>query len=292
MIEPVDFYSNPATRIDNHYQQSTTLFSPAEIQEEALGEFRGLRALLEKHGVQVQVFKDVAGNDTPDSIFPNNWFSTHADSILVLYAMRAESRRRERRADIVAWLRERYSRVVDFSLYEKQGLFLEGTGSLVLDRVNRLAYANLSPRTDEKLVDRWAGEFSFKAIKFRACDMQGRAIYHTNVMMSIGSEFAVVSLESVKKEEEREVLRRSLLDTGHQVIEINPRQVGQYCGNMLELSPAGKERVIVMSSHAYRHFEKRQLDRLQRFGRIICTDLSTIEMIGGGSARCMLAELF
>lgn len=292
MIEPVNFYSNPATLSDNHYQQTTGLFSREEIQKEALSEFCAFRRLLQERGVKVQSFTDVAGNDTPDSIFPNNWFSTDHRGTLFVYAMKTQSRRREKRADIIEFLRQCYPQIIDYGPFEQQGVFLEGTGSLVLDRINQVAYANLSQRTHEELLGRWAQDSGFRVVKFRAYDSLGQPIYHTNVMMSIGTNFAVVSLAAIKDQGERQAVWQSLAATGRKIVEISQAQVGQYCGNMLELAPRNSKYVLALSSHAYRHLEPAQLDCLQQCAEIIHSDLSTIEMIGGGSARCMLAELF
>ena len=288
MIEPADFYSNPATLADNSYQQAAA----GSAQDSALKEFLSLRQLLENEGVTVRTFKDLPANGTPDSIFPNNWLSTHEEGRFVIYPMKAENRRRERRNDIISQLHNNYPDLVDLSDYENQGKFLEGTGSMVIDRNNEIVYACLSQRTHIDVLSEWTRIFNYKAVTFAAFCQKGNAIYHTNVMMALGSGFAVVCLEAIRDKYERQTLLRSLNDNGHEVVEISQEQVKSYCGNLLEVRNNKGETLLPMSTQAYNGFTDNQRYILGRYARIIHSPVDTIEKFGGGSTRCMLCELF
>ena len=291
MVEPVNFYANPDTLQDNQFQNKSS-GSGSALQLAAQAEFRALRATLEQAGIKVVCYADLAENKTPDSIFPNNWFSTHRGGKMVLYPMKAPSRRHERRADIIAELRKRYSTVHDLTSYEAQDVFLEGTGSLVLDRVKRIAYACLSQRTDLKLIESWAKLLNYSFIVFHAHDSDGQEIYHTNCMMSVGTSFAVLCLESIVDLAERQAVVASLEGSGKQLFEISYDQMRSFCANILELRTAGSAPLLVMSSAAHNAFSAQQLQALNKYGRIVHSSLANIERYGGGSARCMLAELF
>lgn len=292
MVEPAAFFSNPATAIDNHFQREIHIFSRDEVQAEALREFKEFSASLQQQNVEIIVFKDAPENRTPDSIFPNNWFTTHADSTFVLYPMKEESRRHERRPDIIGYLKARYQREVDFRSHEDQGRFLEGTGSLVLDRVNRIAYACRSQRTHEALLAEWGKVLNYRIIDFAAFDHTGDYIYHTNVMMNMGTKFVVLCLESITDAKERGRLIKSFSETKHEIIDISLAQMRAYCGNILEVKSKQGISIIAMSQRAFNHFSDEQLRTLRHHGEIVHSDLSTIETYGGGGARCMLAELF
>ncbi len=291
MVEPVRFFSNPSNAADNFFQSASNAFSEREVQERALIEFNQLRDTLIKHGIEVKIFQDIAKNQTPDSIFPNNWFSTH-ESRLVLYPMKAENRRKERRVEIVEDLKKSYPEVLDLTSFETKDQYLEGTGSLVLDRVRKIAYASLSTRTSEKLVSYWGEKLGYKTVVFTAQDERRRAIYHTNVMMSIGTGYAIMCLESIPDPVQRKEAKMSLLQSGIEVIPIAYDQLGSLCGNVLELMTKEGKKLLVMSTRAHLAYRKKQLDALSRHAEIVIADISTIEVYGGGGVRCMLAELF
>jgi hypothetical protein len=291
MIEPIGFRSNPETLADNAFQLPPGNESPQAIEIAAREEFARLREALESDGVEVEWRAAAANREAPDAVFPNNWFSTHAGGKLVLYPMKAPSRRLERRAEIVESLRERYTDVVDLTAHEEEGRFLEGTGSLVIDDRGGVVYASESPRTDRALVEEWAARLDLDPIVFRAADARGCAIYHTNVIMSLGSDWAVLCIEAIDALDRSEVLA-TIAETGRETIDIALRQMEAFCGNILELESGTGERLVVMSDRAYHAFTEEQRARLQNGAKIVHVDLTTIEMHGGGSARCMLAELY
>lgn len=292
MIEPVNFAPNEETIPDNAFQHAGGKNLASKYQAQALEEFQSFEGKLRAAGVEVVKYQDLAENNTPDSIFPNNWFSTHEGSALCIYPMMAPSRRRERRRDIIDDLRGFYSTVVDFTSFEEQGAFLESTGSLVLDRVNRIAFASLSQRTHESMPKLWADKMGYRAVMFRSAEEHEVPIYHTNVMMNICSHFCVICLQAVLDRRERDMLRCELMESGRELIEIDHQQLEHFCGNVLEVRGGSGEKYFVMSDDAYQHFTASQIKRIEQFGSIIHSDLKTIEQIGGGSARCMLAELF
>jgi hypothetical protein len=295
MIEPTSFHRNEETALDNSFQQIKADWSQASIQSQALKEFRGFRELLEANGVAVHCYSSRAQIGEPDSIFPNNWISTHRDvkSTLVLYPMKAENRRLERRNDIINDLRNNYDEVVDLTGFEGKNLFLEGTGSLVLDRVNKIAYASISQRTDSTLLDLWAKKLDFeKLVIFHSCDQNGAPIYHTNVVMSVGSKIAVVCTEAIPDPRERGNLLQSLRESGKVLVEISFEQMINFCGNVLELTNYKNEALLIMSSRAYNAFTSTQKDVLGGYVSALHANLNTIETLGGGGARCMLAEIF
>ncbi|HYO47405.1 MAG TPA: arginine deiminase-related protein [Gemmatimonadota bacterium] len=290
MIEPIGFRSNPETIGDNAFQRPPGDESPQAIEIAAREEFARLRDALESRGVEVE-WRPAHGNrEAPDAVFPNNWFSTHAGGTLVLYPMRSPSRRLERRAEIVDALRERYPELIDLTAHEAEDRFLEGTGSLVIDERSRIVYASESPRTDRRLVEEWAERFELDPVIFRATDAEGRPIYHTNVVMSLGSEWAVVCAEAIDPLDRPEVLA-TLAETGHETMDISLQQMEAFCGNVLELENDGGEKLVVMSDRAFYAFTDEQRAALGARAELVHADLTTIETHGGGSARCMLAEL-
>jgi len=291
MIQPAHFAANPQTAVDNKFQIEEPREIEVQVEVEALKEFNVFRSALEDAGIKVVTYVDYRDLNTPDSIFPNNWFSTHANSTLVLYPMKAENRRRERRPDIVNDLRLRYENVVDLTRYENEGKFLEGTGSLALDRVNKIAYACLSQRTDHKLLREWSTLLGYSICEFSACDKNGAPIYHTNVMMAVLSKLAIVSLECIGDRDERNKLVESLANTGHEIVEISFDQVIHFCGNLLELaSPTGP--ILALSKRAHDWFTVEQRQTIERHLKFVSAPIDAIETYGGGGARCMLAELF
>jgi hypothetical protein len=292
MVRPSAFGHNPQTAVNNAFQQKGG--DEAAIRRAALQEFNALARLLKENGVEVLVVEDTAQPQKPDAVFPNNWISFHSNGTVVLYPMFAPNRRLERDPRIMERVRERYrvKSILNLTEHEQEGRFLEGTGSLVLDRKDHLAYACLSERTDAALVDRFSRKMGYRAVPFHASDSEGRPIYHTNVMMSVGSDFAVVCLSCVRDEQERKALRDRLVRHGREVIEIDEAQMAAFAGNILQLRSGDDRSLIVMSSRAYASFRPEQLARLESHGTILHTPLATIEDHGGGSARCMIAEIF
>ena len=295
MIEPVAFRFNEETAKNNFYQKNLDSISEEEIKLKSLVEFKNFVAKLENHGVTVHVIKDTIEPDTPDSIFPNNWVSFHQDGRVVLYPMCAENRRLERRTDILEKLREKFkiTSIVDFSHYELENLFLEGTGSMILDRENKICYAAISIRTDEDIAKEFCSEFSYKLVAFTANQThegERLAIYHTNVMMCVADRYAIVCMDTIDDVDQRKKLGQELLDSGKEIIEITEAQKGLFAGNMLQVM--GHKPLLVMSSSAYNSLTTQQLEKIQKYNPILHSSLDTIEACGGGSARCMMAEVF
>lgn len=291
MVRPAAFGYNEETAVNNAFQQRG---KGTDIQAAAARESDAYIGLLERSGIEVVAVRDTAEPHTPDSVFPNNWFSTHDDGTLVLYPMFAENRRLERKAAVLEAIRSNFDvrRTVDLTRYEEEGKFLEGTGSMVLDRVNRIVYACRSPRTDETVLADFCSRLGYTPLLFDAADAAGRQIYHTNVMMHIGSDTAVVCMDSISDAGEREMVRSSLEDSGRTIVEITHCQMEHFAGNMLELRNGQGEACLVMSRTARGVLSVEQFETLSSGMRLIAPDLDCIEMNGGGSARCMLAELF
>lgn len=297
MIRPVGFHLNEETAVNNYYQKNEEGVSAEDIQEEALDQFDAFVERLRSEGVNVKVFNDTPEPATPDSIFPNNWISFHDDGIIRLYPMFAKNRRLERRDDIIDELDDAFEveDVVSFTDWEEKGAFLEGTGSLLLDRQYKIAYAALSERTMPEPLEDFCSESGFEEVTFHAnqtVDGKRLPIYHTNVMMCLGESFAVVCMDSIDDEEEREALKECLERTEKELIEISEDQKGNFAGNMLQVIGADNERLIIMSTSAFDSLDESQIDRLSHHGRIVHSDIHTIEKLGGGSARCMMAEVF
>jgi hypothetical protein len=298
MVRPATFRKNEQTAVNNHFQQSIAELSEAEVLEKALAEFDGFVEVLREAGVKVLVFEADAEVDAPDALFPNNWISFHSNATVGLYPMFAHNRRIERREDLINDLEHIHGfsieEIVDFTEFEEHNKFLEGTGSLVLDRAHKRAYAALSPRTDRMAVEHFCEAFDFEGIVFTASQPtpSGRSpIYHTNVMMAIGSSFAAVCLESIDDLEERNMVRESLEHDNLDIIELSEEAIAHFAGNMLEVRSAEGECLIVMSRSAHEALTPAQIQQLEHHGRILSAPLETIETCGGGSARCMLAEL-
>ena len=301
MIRPVRFSYNEQTAVNNYYQHVIEGVSVTEIQERALKEFDEFAELLNSKGVRVIIVNDTLQPETPDSIFPNNWVSFHADGRVGLYPMFAENRRLERRMDIFKKLEEghllKVSSFEDFSGYEKDNIYLEGTGSMVLDRVNRIAYAAISPRTDRRVLNDFCSRFDYRAVIFGANQtVEGKRvpIYHTNVMMCVGDTFAVLCADCIDDRQEREHVTAALEQSGKEIIYISEEQVKNFAGNMLELCAGDdpERKFVVMSSSAFASLDPSQKASLQRHAEIVHSPLYTIEALGGGSARCMMAEVF
>lgn len=298
MIRPVAFAMNAETAQDNHYQDQDSGISRPDAQNAALEEFDAFVEKLQAAGVNVTVVEDTPEPLTPDSIFPNNWVSFHQTGMVVLYPMYAENRRTERREDILDTLNSNGFKIretLDYSPFENEGLILEGTGSLVLDRENLIAYACLSHRTNDVILNDWATQLGYKVVSFHATqevDGEFLPIYHTNVMMSVGQEIAILCADSVRNESERNELIKSLQETRKEIIFITEDQTNQFAGNMLQIVSGAGEKLMVMSTQAYDSLNDEQIATIKKTNRILHSPLNTIETLGGGSARCMMAEVF
>jgi len=294
MIRPVNFGFNQETAESNAFQNAEFGEQNKEkSQQIARNEFDEMVGQLRKCGVNIIVIDDISEPYTPDSIFPNNWVSFHDNGSVIIYPMQAENRRLERREDIIKQLSETFyiNRRIDLSGFESDNKFLEGTGSMVLDRKFEIAYACLSPRTDKDVLKEFSAQMNYKIVPFNAVDGAGKEIYHTNVVMCIGDLFAVICLEAIPNLDERLMLRNSLEESGKRVIEITLEQMNQFAGNMLEIKSQKGDRILVMSSSAYNSLNSEQIKILNEYCTIYHFDLSMIEGNGGGSARCMMAEI-
>lgn len=291
MIRPVNFGFNEETAASNAFQKRSR--DESAINQKAQLEFDGLVSTLRNNGVTVTVIEDTPAPYTPDSIFPNNWVSFHADGTVFLYPMQAENRRLERREDIIAKLEDEFAikHIIDLSRFERDNKFLEGTGSMVLDRENKTAYACISPRTDRDVLNLFCEQTGYTAVTFDAVDLHGKAIYHTNVLMCMGTKFAVICLDSIPNPHEKIVVRESLMATNKEIIDISFDQMNSFAGNMLEIRNNKGESLIAMSQNAFNALDEDQRTALQKFGKLIYADINTIETNGGGSARCMMAEV-
>jgi hypothetical protein len=295
MVRPAAFARNEVTRPSNKFQAASLARQPDEIAADALLEFDNCVAALERNGIGVRVFPGRTTSVLPDEVFPNNWITTHPNGAVVLYPMLAWNRRLERRRDVLEGLQKgsdgfRIARLIDLTSLEKSNYFLEGTGSLVFDHGNSIAYACLSPRTHLKALREFGRQTGYNIVPFKAFDAGGHAIYHTNVMMSLGEDFAVVCLESIPAVYERLRVVTRLERSGREVIEIGRAQLGSFVGNLLQLR-TGDQRIIVLSTRAHAALTPRQKEALGRHGKLVALDIGTIESAGGGSVRCMLAEI-
>ncbi|MDD2514590.1 MAG: arginine deiminase-related protein [Proteiniphilum sp.] len=291
MVRPARFAFNEETAQNNYFQQPS---GSESVAEKALEEFDTFVRLLRANDVDVTVVQDSPEPWTPDSIFPNNWFSSHLTGELVLYPMFAPNRRQERKREVLELLRRKmnHRKVVDLTPWEEEGEFLEGTGSMIFDRDRGVAYCCRSPRTSEKVLAEFCSRMNYDALLFDAVDAQGNAIYHTNVMMEVGTQVAVICLEAIRDEgEQRKVVSR-LTAAGKIIVEITLDQMNHFAGNMLEIKSRGGEPLMVMSSSARKALTPDQERTIATFTRILSSDLGTIEANGGGSARCMVAEIF
>jgi hypothetical protein len=294
MIRPANFGSNPETLASNRFQSTPQGVAASEIQQLARAEFDALATALANAGVNVHVFEDTPSPIKPDAVFPNNWFSTHADGTVVLYPMLAPNRRLERRLDIVAALHSQHGfhvhGTIDLTHRELDAKYLEGTGSLVLDRINRIAYACLSPRTDLDVLGEFGQRLDYEIAAFDAFDRNGAPIYHTNVLMAVGTRWAAVCTSAIE-EGRRAAIVSLLSSTGHDVVELTFEQMHSFAGNMLELRTRDGAQVIAMSQTAFDSLSADQRDRLAACGSIVRVPIPTIERLGGGSVRCMIAEV-
>lgn len=298
MIRPVAFRMNEQTAVNNYYQKVLDNLTPASVNAKAQQEFDAFVEKLRSVGVNVIVVEDTLDPDTPDSIFPNNWISFHENGDVALYPMFAENRRLERREEILDILEEEgfiVENIIDYTSAEEDNIFLEGTGSLLLDRENEIAYCALSPRADEELVIEFCEDFEFNPVIFEAYQTvngERKLIYHTNVMMCLADHFAVICADSIDDKAERKIVINHLKDSGKEVIYITEEQVNNFAGNMLQVKGANDQSYLVMSTQAYNSLTKAQVAAIEKHCPILHSSLDTIEACGGGSARCMLAEVF
>jgi hypothetical protein len=294
MVRPASFGFNPQTAASNAFQQAADVPGDDEMQRRVLREFDGLAERLQRAGVEVLVATDTPRPVKPDAIFPNNWVSFHFDGTVALYPMLAPNRRSERREDILEQVvregRFHVSRTVDLTHREAEEKFLEGTGSLVLDRTHRVAYASLSPRTDLDVLGEFAQLLDYDLVTFEAQDAAGQPVYHTNVVMAIGTRFAVVCGEAIAQMPHRDAVFNKLRAAGHDIVDITQRQMQEFAGNLLELAPAGGH-VAALSTTAWRSLGSAQRRILEAHAEVVPVEIPTIERIGGGGVRCMLAEL-
>jgi hypothetical protein len=291
MIRPGRFYPNPETAADNAFQRDANRDLDS-LTLVARNEFDAAVQTLRTAGVNVHVFEDTAEPEKPDAVFPNNWMSTHHDGRIALFPMYSALRRRERRPDIVEELRKHYrvTEVIDYSAFEDQGCCLEGTGSLVFDHLNKIAYVSLSNRSSPKMIQRFAEDFSYEPVTFTSIGSNGQPIYHTNVMMCIGTAFAMVGLEMIPDKAELQEVRAHLEKTGKEILELSTDQIANFAGNAIELHNRPGEKLLVLSSRAAGVLAEEQHERLNRYARLVPLELPTIEL-GGGSARCMIATI-
>ncbi len=293
MIEPVAFGFNEQTAVNNYFQVQ----QEGNVQDKALKEFNAFVEKLRAKGINVITIKDTLDPKTPDSIFPNNWVSFHKDGKVVLYPMFAENRRLERRNDILDQIKEQFevTEVIDYSGAEKDNLFLEGTGSMIFDHDNKLAYGSVSLRLDEGLFRKFCSDFGFQPVVFHSYQTAGEErlpIYHTNVMMCVADKFVVICLDCIDDESERNNVIETIKNSGKELIEISEDQMQNFAGNMLQVQNKSGEKFLVMSQSAYKSLNRDQVSAIEKYCEIIYSDLEVIETNGGGSARCMLAEVF
>ncbi|MBK5208819.1 MAG: amidinotransferase [Flavobacteriaceae bacterium] len=298
MIRPVSFRMNEQTAVNNYYQKVLESLTPETVQFKALQEFDDFVEKLRAVGVKVIVINDTNDTDTPDSIFPNNWISFHENGDVALYPMFAENRRLERREDILETLEDlgyQINNVVDYTSAEEEKIYLEGTGSLLLDRENGKAYCALSPRADEDLLIEFCEDFEFTPVSFvsyQTVKDKRLPIYHTNVIMCLGEKFSVICLDSIDDKKERKNVIKHLKEDHKEIISISEEQVNSFAGNMLQVLGSNDKRYIVMSNSAYESLTNQQIKQIEKHGEILYSSLDTVEACGGGSARCMMAEVF
>lgn len=296
MVRPVAFRMNEETAVNNFFQKKEK--ENVDVNTMAQSEFDAFVAKLRQVGVSVIVVDDIKENKTPDSIFPNNWVSFHEEGKIALYPMFAENRRPERRDDILKTIEDNnflIEEIVDYTAAEKENVFLEGTGSLILDRENKKAYCAISPRADEDLLIEFCEDFEYLPVIFNAyqdVDGERKAIYHTNVMMCLAEQFAVICLDTIDDKKERKAVANHLKEDGKEIINITEAQMHQFAGNMLQVEGAFGKKYLVMSGAAHRSLTPEQVSTIEKHCEILSSDLEMIETLGGGSARCMMAEVF
>jgi hypothetical protein len=291
MIRPARFTYNTETAGNNLFQVAG---NADNAQEKALKEFDAFVAMLKKNDIDVTVIDDTLEPHTPDSIFPNNWISFHENNTAIFYPMYAENRRAERKQHIKDFVSKEFNtnNLIDFSDFEKENLFLEGTGSMVLDRENKIVYACISPRTNKEMLNIFCEKMNYAACIFEATDENGNQIYHTNVMMCVADKFVVICLDAITNEEEKKQVIKTIRQTSKEIISISLKQMNCFAGNMLQLQNTKGEKLLVMSQQAFQSLTKEQIASLEKYNQLVYSNLETIETNGGGSARCMIAEIF
>ncbi|MFM2364185.1 MAG: hypothetical protein RLZZ316_3087 [Bacteroidota bacterium] len=294
MVRPACFGFNRQTAITNAFQQLPQTIPTAAIQEKALQEFDSMVAQLQQHNINVLVVNDTQEPVKPDAVFPNNWLGTTHSGIITLFPMQAVNRRAEKRDDILVALTKKYTvtDVLDWSEFEADGFYLEGTGSMVMDHDNKIIYACLCDRTHKSLLQKYAHYHHYRVMAFTATDESGFPIYHTNVMLSVGQGFAVLAEAAIKNEFERVAVTQLLLATGHIVIPLSTDQLKSFAGNILQVHNTKGESIIVLSKQALQSLTQEQVKKLQQFGKLLPISIPTIEAVGGGGVRCMMAEIF
>ena len=294
MVRPANFGFNKETAANNAFQVNDTSLTVPQIQQKAIAEFDNFVSILRGHAVNVVVAEDASEPVKTDAVFPNNWITSHGDGTMVLYPMNAPSRRAERADNVIKQIESQFivKKRLHLEHYEEVRTFLEGTGSMILDRVNEICYACLSPRTDLDLLDEWCEIMHYKRVAFHAVDGNGQDIYHTNVMMALGEKFVVICMETLRNEAERLNLVKHFELTKKEIIEISLEQMMLFAGNMLQVRNDFDETFLVMSKQAYDSLNAAQITHIQRHTEILYADIKTIETYGGGSARCMMAEIF
>jgi len=290
MIRPLHFVFNEETAVNNSFQIKS---DPDKVTENAVREFDAFVLALQSAGVDVTVVEDSPDPHTPDAIFPNNWISFHESGVYCLYPMFAPNRRKERKEEVINAIREKfhYHQLVDFTSYESKNLFLEGTGSMVLDRDKRIAYACISPRTDQLVLEDFCKKMKYRSVVFHATDESGLPIYHTNVMMCVADRYVVICLDSIQDTDEKKLVEETILSSDKEIIRISLGQMNQFAGNMLQLENDRREKILVMSTAAWSSLLPEQKENLLRYNRVVHSSLQNIESNGGGSARCMIAEI-
>jgi len=294
MVRPANFGFNEQTAASNAFQSAKTKLSKSQIKKKALKEFDTFVKKLRTKGIQVHVAKDSSKPIKPDAIFPNNWVSFHQNGTLITYPMFAPIRRLERQKSVLKLIQKTFKvdQKLAFENWESLGFYLEGTGSMVLDRVNKITYACLSPRTNKKVIKRICKATGYQAEVFNALDKKGQEIYHTNVMMAMGDTFVVIALDSIQNKKERKSILKRFKQTKKEVIEISYAQMSAFAGNMLLVKNRKGKRILVMSTQAYRSLKKKQIKQIEKHSSILHSSINTIEQFGGGSTRCMMAEVF
>lgn len=294
MVRPSHFGFNFETAESNAFQQIDVRMSADDVAQSAIREFDHMVTLLREADIEVEVVPDTSTPVKPDAIFPNNWISFHENGLIITYPMQAEIRRQEVREDVVDLARKSWGYTDRWAMHREHadGPFLEGTGSMILDRQHQIVYACLSPRTDQALLHEWAERLGYQSVSFTATDATGQQIYHTNVMMALGDAYAVMCLDSIKDVDERSAVIQSLTSTGKEIIDISLDQMNRFAGNMLQVLDRSGKTHLIMSEQAFQSLETEQIERLSAQTSLLPVPLWTIERIGGGSARCMMAEVF
>lgn len=294
MVRPANFGFNEETAVNNAFQNNVAGKTSAQIRDKAIEEFDSFVSLLRSKGVDVTVYQDESQPIKPDAVFPNNWVSFHEDGTVITYPMFAKVRRIER-TDKVFDMLEPHFWILDhihLEQSEEDNIFLEGTGSMVLDRANKIAYACFSPRTEKTLFEDWCNIYEYAPVSFTAIDQEGKLIYHTNVMMAMGDRFVVICLDAVIDDEEKSALREIFARTEKEIIEISLDQMNAFAGNMLQVQGASGQTYLVMSKTAFGSLNTSQIEKIEKYTEILTADINTIETYGGGSVRCMMAEIF